>query len=124
MRLLLDTHVLLWWLEGARLTEEVVDAVGDASNEVCLSAATVWELSIKRALGKVTMPAGLVPWCRDEGFGLLAIHAHHGEVAGSLPSHHTDPFDRMLIAQAHIDTFVIATRDRRFTDYDVPILIA
>lgn len=124
MRFLLDTHVLLWWLQGARLADEAAEQIADASNDVIVSAATVWELSIKRQLGKVDMPTDLVDQCRSEGFGLLAIDPRHADRAGSLPLHHTDPFDRMLVAQAELDTLVLVTRDRTLASYDVQLLHA
>jgi Uncharacterized protein conserved in bacteria len=124
MRVLLDTHVLLWWLAGERLSKEAIEVIGDPTNEVCVSAATVWELSIKRQLGKVEMPDGLAEQCSDEGFRILVIDGRHAELAGSLPLHHTDPFDRMLIAQAQLDTLIIVTRDRAFAAYGVQVLAA
>ena len=124
MRFLLDTHVLLWWLQGARLADEAAEQIADASNDVIVSAATVWELSIKRQLGKVDMPPDLVDQCRSEGFGLLAIDPRHADRAGSLPLHHTDPFDRMLVAQAELDTLVLITRDRALASYGVQLLNA
>lgn len=124
MRVLLDTHVLLWWLAGERLSDEAIEVIGDPTNEVYVSAATVWELSIKRQLGKVDMPEGLVAQCVGDGMRILVIDARHAELAGSLPPHHTDPFDRMLIAQAQLDTLIIVTRDRAFADYGIPVLAA
>ena len=124
MRLLLDTHVLLWWLQGAPLSEEAAEKIADTANEVLVSAATVWELSIKRQLGKVDMPPDLVDQCRAEGFGLLAIDPRHADRAGSLPLHHTDPFDRMLVAQAELDTLILITRDRALASYGVQLLHA
>lgn len=124
MRLLLDTHVLLWWLQGAPLSEDAAEKIADPSNDVIVSAATVWELSIKRQLGKVDMPPGLVDQCHAEGFALLAMDARHADRAGSLPLHHTDPFDRMLVAQAEIDTLILVTRDRALASYGVHLLDA
>ena len=124
MRLLLDTHVLLWWLQGAPISEEAAEKVGDTANDVIVSAATVWELSIKRQLGKVDMPPNLVDQCRSEGFALLAMDARHADRAGSLPLHHADPFDRMLVAQAELDTLVLVTRDRTLASYGVQLLTA
>ena len=124
MRLLLDTHVLLWWLQGAPISEEAAEKIGDTANDVIVSAATVWELSIKRQLGKVDMPPNLVDQCRSEGFALLAMDARHADRAGSLPLHHADPFDRMLVAQAELDTLVLVTRDRTLASYGVQLLTA
>ncbi|MEY4169988.1 MAG: hypothetical protein RLZ94_1061 [Actinomycetota bacterium] len=124
MRLLLATHVLLWWLQGAPISEEAAAKISDTANDVMVSAATVWELSIKRQLGKVDMPPDLVDQCRSEGFALLAIDARHADRAGSLPLHHADPFDRMLVAQAELDTLVLVTRDRTLSSYGVQLLVA
>lgn len=124
MRLLLDTHVLLWWLQGASLSDDAADKIADPSNDVLVSAATVWELSIKRQLGKVDMPPDLVDQCHSEGFTLLAMDARHADRAGSLPLHHADPFDRMLVAQAEIDTLILVTRDRRLASYGIPLIAA
>ncbi len=124
MRLLLDTHVLLWWLQGAPLSEQAAEQIADPGNDVIVSAATVWELSIKRQLGKVDMPRDLVDQCHSEGFALLAMDARHADRAGSLPLHHTDPFDRMLVAQAELDTLILVTRDRTLASYGVQLLAA
>jgi PIN domain nuclease of toxin-antitoxin system len=124
VRLLLDTHVLLWWLQGAPLNQDAAERIADPSNDVIVSAATVWELSIKRQLGKVDMPSDLIDQCHAEGFALLAMDARHADRAGSLPLHHTDPFDRMLVAQAEIDTLILVTRDRVLASYGVQLLDA
>lgn len=124
MRVLIDTHVLLWWLAGDDLSPQVADAISDAANDVFVSAATIWELSIKQTLGKVDMPDDLVDQLRRDSFTVLPIDERHAMVAGRLPRHHDDPFDRMLIAQALVDTLVLATRDRELRAYDVPVLEA
>ena len=124
MRLLLDTHVLLWWLQGAPLAEGAADRIAEPSNDVIISAATVWELSIKRQLGKVDMPPDLVDQCRSQGFTFLAMDARHADHAGSLPLNHADPFDRMLVAQAELETLILVTRDRALASYGVQILDA
>jgi PIN domain nuclease of toxin-antitoxin system/antitoxin (DNA-binding transcriptional repressor) of toxin-antitoxin stability system len=87
-----------------------------------VSAATIWEIGIKRALGKLDAPANLVGIVQDEGFHLISITAEHAEAAAALPPHHRDPFDRMLIAQAVIEDLHIATVDARFSDYDAPLM--
>ena len=120
MSLLLDTHVLLWWLTDAdRLPERMRTAVADAANEVFVSAASAWELSIKAALGKVTIPDGLREELEQQGFKELAVTLEDGLAAGALPRHHDDPFDRMLIAQAARRDLLLLTVDRRFADYAV-----
>ena len=125
MRLLLDTHALLWALaEPERLAKEARDAVRDGRNEVLVSAASVWEISIKEAAGKLRAPDDLLEVTADAGFGSLPILARHAVVAARLPAHHRDPFDRMLIAQAREGGLTIVTRDERFRAYDVGILLA
>jgi PIN domain nuclease of toxin-antitoxin system len=89
-----------------------------------VSAASVWETSIKRALGKLHVEAGLETELDGDGFASLPISVHHASVAGGLPPHHGDPFDRMLVAQAQVDDLTILTRDPRILQYDVPVIAA
>jgi PIN domain nuclease of toxin-antitoxin system len=118
--LLLDTHVLLWWLaDDPRLTPAVREAMADPTSTVLVSAVTAWEMAIKAALGKLTVPDGLTRQLTQEGFTELPVTLEDGLAAGALPRHHSDPFDRMLIAQATRRRFVVVTADRRFADYDV-----
>jgi PIN domain nuclease of toxin-antitoxin system len=118
--LLLDTHVLLWWLaDDPRLTPAVREAMADPTSTVPVSAVTAWEMAIKAALGKLTVPDGLTRQLTQEGFTELPVTLEDGLAAGALPRHHSDPFDRMLIAQATRRRFVVVTADRRFADYDV-----
>lgn len=121
--LLLDTHVLLWWLsDDERLPERMRAAVADGENEVFVSAASAWEMSIKAALGKLTAPDGLREELRQQGLTELPITVDDGLAAGALPRHHEDPFDRMLIAQAARRGLQLLSVDRRFRDYDVRLL--
>jgi PIN domain nuclease of toxin-antitoxin system len=121
--LLLDTHVLLWWLsEDDRLTSTMRAAIADPRTPVMVSAVSAWEMSIKAALGKLAIPEDLAEEIDRQGFDALAVTVEDGVVAGALPRHHADPFDRMLIAQAARRRFVVVTADRRFADYDVPTL--
>ncbi|NIZ90769.1 type II toxin-antitoxin system VapC family toxin [Kineococcus rubinsiae] len=123
MSLLLDTHVLLWWLaDDERLPERMRAAVADDEQEVLVSAATAWEMSIEAALGKLTAPDGLREELQRQGFTELAVTVEDGLAAGALPRHHDDPFDRMLIAQAARRGLQLLTVDRRFGDYDVRLL--
>jgi PIN domain nuclease of toxin-antitoxin system len=118
----MDTHALLWWLADEGLTAEVRDTVAEPANLVMVSAASAWEISIKKALGKLTAPDD-IEWQVDEGgFSPLPISIAHGIAAGQLPRHHDDPFDRMLIAQAFAEGLTIVTHDKRFADYHVPTL--
>ena len=124
-RLLLDTHSLLWWLaDDPQLGRRARALIADGSNEVYVSAASAWEISIKKALGKLKAPDGLDTVVLDEGFGQLDISFFHGEKAGELPPHHRDPFDRMLIAQAQAEGLEILTGDAIFKPYGVKIVDA
>ena len=119
MRILLDSHVVLWWLDdsaamGSRCRELISHA-----DEAFISAVTPWELGIKRALGKLTMPEGLVDELESGGFVSLSITAAHAEFAPALPSHHRDPFDRMLVAQAQLEALVLVTADTALAGYEV-----
>jgi len=122
VRLLLDTHALLWWLADESLTEQAREAIADPGNLVMVSAASAWEISIKKALGKLSAPDDLEQQVNDSGFAELPISIAHGVAAGRLPRHHDDPFDRMLIAQAFEGGLIIVTHDRRFSDYNVATL--
>ena len=120
MTLLLDTHVLLWWLTGDdRLTPTMRDAIAEPTTPVVVSAASAWEMAIKVGLGKLTIPGDLAGELGRQGFDELPVTVEDGVAAGALPRHHADPFDRMLIAQAARRQFVLVTADRRFTGYDV-----
>lgn len=121
-QLLLDTHPLLWWLAGARLDPAAAKRIADPANLVVVSAASVWEIAIKRRLGKVRFPGSATDEARDAGFEQLAITAAHAERAGELDLHHRDPFDRMLVAQAEREGLTLVTRDRAFAAYGVATL--
>lgn len=122
MRLLLDTHVLLWWLtDDRRLGAQARALIANADNSVYVSAASAWEISIKRALGKLRAPPGLDGTVEEAGFEKLAIGFQHAERAGALPSLHSDPFDRMLIAQALLEDLVLVTADKSFAEYGVQL---
>lgn len=122
MRLLLDTHALLWWLADEGLNEQARDAIADPDNLVMVSATSAWEISIKKALGKLSAPDDLEQQIDESGFAPLPISIAHGIAAGRLPRHHDDPFDRMLIAQAYAEGLTIVTHDKRFADYNVALL--
>jgi len=124
VRLLLDTHVVLWWLgDDKRLStaarEEIVDAA-----DVRISAASVWEISIKRVLGRLDLPSDYLDHVEQSRIRPLPITAEHADAAGSLPRHHDDPFDRMLVAQVRIEGLTLVTADRRLGDYGVAVLAA
>lgn len=122
MSLLLDTHVVLWWLTDApQLTDDIKQRL-DHEPAVYLSPATIWEIAIKQSIGKLTDPHDLPEIVNDAGFRHLPITADHAVVAGRLPLLHRDPFDRMLIAQARCEGLTLATRDPRIHRYDVALL--
>lgn len=124
MSLLLDTHVVLWWLaDDPSLSEETKDKL-DHEPDVWVSAVTIWEIAIKQALGKIDAPADLPERVRDSGFRELPIGFAHALAAGRLPMIHRDPFDRMLVAQASCEDLTLVTRDPFCQKYDVAILPA
>jgi PIN domain nuclease of toxin-antitoxin system len=125
MRLLIDSHVVVWWLDNpAKLSPIARAALQDPSNEVFLSAASVWELGLKMAKGKLHMPPGFAEVLAQDGFENLDISVAHASRSMELPPHHADPFDRILIAQALLEGMVLVTRDGYIPSYDVPVMEA
>lgn len=121
--LLLDTHVLLWWRgEYRRIGASVLEKIADPESAVFYSSASIWEMAIKHALGKLRMPADLLETMAERGFAELPVRSADALRAGALPPHHADPFDRMLIAQAQGERLTLVTSDTRLAAYDVPIL--
>ncbi len=124
MRLLLDSHIALWWLAAhPSLGSETRMSIGSA-DEVFFSSVTPWELGIKKALGKISYPDDLVQALGASGFVGLEIKPEHAVMAPRLPLHHRDPFDRMLVAQALLESLVLVTADRQLGQYDVKLLDA
>ena len=124
MRLLLDTHALLWWLaDDARLDQSAADAIAGAEF-VAVSAASAWEIGIKQSLGKLTGPKDLPAELVANGFTELPVTVAHALAAGALPAHHSDPFDRMLVAQSRLEGLALVTRDDRLADYGIAHLRA
>lgn len=123
MRLLLDTHAFIWHREGdARIGLELRRVVGDPRNDVFLSLASVWEMSIKQGLGKLGLKASVQSTVEDgvkNGFRLLPITLPHALAVQDLPPHHGDPFDRLLIAQTQIEGLTLVSRDTAFDAYGV-----
>ena len=125
MNLLLDTHVLLWWLDdNPILLTNSKDAIADGSNIVFVSAVTIWEIKIKHTLGKLEIPVNFREVLEQQAFTMLSITVDHAHLIGKLPPHHRDPFDRMLIAQAMFEHFTLVTRDSRFKQYEVSTIRA
>ncbi|HMI82644.1 MAG TPA: type II toxin-antitoxin system VapC family toxin [Polyangiaceae bacterium] len=125
MSLLLDTHVLLWCLGNPdRLRRETRKKIEAPAQMVFVSAVSAWEIELKRALGKLKAPSDLGEQLEKKRFTELPVHLRHARALGSLPDHHRDPFDRMLIAQAMTDGLVIVTADDRIRSYPVRTLAA
>jgi len=125
MNLLLDTHVLLWWLDDhPSLSENARKIIADGNNLALVSAAVIWEIRIKQALGKLEIPSNFRKVLDRQPFEMLAISAEHAHAVGDLPAHHRDPFDRMLIAQATVERLTLVTRDTIIRDYKIPVIIA
>jgi PIN domain nuclease of toxin-antitoxin system len=119
VRLLLDTHTLIWW-DDDELPRRVTNLIRNA-DMVFVSAATAWEMAIKSGLGKLVARGTVGEAMADYGFSSLQITMRHADAIRTLPSHHRDPFDRMLIVQAQLEELTIVTRDRVFARYDVAI---
>jgi len=125
MNLLLDTHVLIWALENnPRLSLKARNAITEGANLVFVSPISVWEIGIKKAHGKLEAPDNLLEEINNHRFEFLDITADHAKLAGDLPPIHQDPFDRMLVAQATVESFTLLTRDRIIAEYGVPVLQA
>jgi len=124
VKLLLDSHAFLWWLtENPKLSAEARQAVADPTATVYVSAATIWELSIKAALGRLDLGgADLVEEIAGNEFVELPMSARHSLAAAYLPRHHGDPFDRMLIAQAQLEGLTVVSRDAALRAYGISIL--
>jgi len=120
--LLLDTHVILWWLtDDLTLSDEVKTRLDDEP-DVYVSPASLWEVTIKQSIGKLSEPIDVAEVIRDSGFRELPITFRHAIVAGRLPPIHRDPFDRMLVAQAQCEGLTLASRDPHIQRYDVALL--
>jgi PIN domain nuclease of toxin-antitoxin system len=124
VRLLLDTHAFLWWLDGdRRLSRKARALIADEANIVLVSAASAWEISTKARLGKlpgaVDVAADIAGSMAAQGFSALDITILHAQRAGRLPGEHRDPFDRMLVAQAQLEDLSIVSNDRVFDGYGV-----
>lgn len=124
MTLLLDTHLVLWWMAGeaSRISKRALAALGSEGIEPVVSAVTIWEAAIKRGLGKLDAPGDLLPQLERAGVELLPISARHADLVASLPLHHRDPFDRLLVAQATLEGVAIVSDDEWLPRYDVEVV--
>ncbi len=125
MRLLLDTHVLLWALGSEQaLSSQTRATIEDPGSAVFVSPVSPWEIEIKRAAGRLVVRDDYVAKIEESGFAQLPISIDHAVAAAGLPPHHRDPFDRMLVAQARLEQLTIVTRDRHIARYDVEVMEA
>jgi PIN domain nuclease of toxin-antitoxin system len=121
--LLLDTHVLLWWRgDYRRISARAREAIADPGHGLFFSAASIWEMAIKHAAGKLKTPPDILDTFEQRGFTELRMSSRQSLIAGALPPHHGDPFDRMLVAQAQSEKLTLVTNDARIAAYDVPVL--
>lgn len=127
MKVLLDTHTLLWWsLKDTKLSRRASDIISDGSNDLVLSVVTAWEIVIKYTKGRLDLPhppGQLIPVIiRDDALEPLDVHLDHTLHVATLPSLHNDPFDRLLIAQAQLEGLPILTHDRNIARYDIEVI--
>ncbi len=124
MKLLLDTHLVLWWMAGepSRIGEKALAALGSDGRDPIVSAVTVWEAAIKRGLGKLEAPGDLLAQLKRAEVELLPIAARHADLVASLPLHHRDPFDRLLVAQATVEGLALVSDDESLRRYDVEVV--
>jgi len=125
MNLLLDTHVLLWWLDDPlEMDGRARKSIADGNNVVFISAAVIWEIRIKQALGKLIIPPDFQKVLEQEPFDTMPITIEHAHKVGDLPAYHRDPFDRMLVAQATVEKLTLVTHDHYLKKYGIQILAA
>ena len=126
MRYLLDTHTLIWAIEGSdNLPKFTKNVIQDTSNICLVSLASIWEISIKYSLGRLKIITDLESYIsiiKKSGFDVLPIKESHVLSVSKLPFHHKDPFDRLIIAQAHIENLTLISKDSKFKNYNIPIL--
>ncbi len=127
MRVLLDTHVFLWWVTGdSRLSSRAYEVIKETKNEIYLSAASGWEMAIKAGLGKLRLQAEPISFITEQlvinGFESLPVQLNHSLFVYSLPEHHRDPFDRLLVAQAKLENLPLVTADNKIRQYEVEVL--
>ena len=127
MNLLLDSHVLLWWLANdPRLSSEAIQAISNSENGIFVSVASLWEMSIKHAAGKLpeyaVLGSSAEAIVQQQGFWVMPIVYKHAYAAANLPTHHRDPFDRLLIATAQTEAMTLISVDEVFGEYEVKVL--
>ena len=127
MKYLLDTHAFLWWnMDDAQLSSVAKELIADGNNEIFLSAASAWEIAIKSARGRLSLPDEPTTYVssrlRLHGFQALPIHIQHATAVYDLPQYHADPFDRLLIAQSQIESMPLLSVDVDIQKYDVEVV--
>lgn len=123
MRVLLDTHILLWWLsEPERLSKAQYDLISYKETQALVSAGSIWEMRIKESLGKIEIPSDIISIIKEEAFQFLAVSEEHADYISRLPIHHKDQFDRIIIAQAKIEDLTLVSSDKIFLKYDIEII--
>ncbi len=125
MRYLLDTHVLIWHGENQNLNQNILDIINNPENEILISYATIWEMTIKVSIGKLKLNFSIAEFPRllaENQFSILPMDFKHYEILSELPFHHQDPFDRMLIAQAIAEDISIITHDSKMALYNAKII--
>jgi PIN domain nuclease of toxin-antitoxin system len=124
LRLLLDTHLVLWWMNGeaSRISRKALAALGSDGIDPVVSAVTLWEVAIKRGLGKLEAPGDLLPQLERAGVELLPISPRHADLVATLPPHHRDPFDRLLVAQAALEGLALVSDDEAMRSYDIEVV--
>ena len=124
MNLLLDTHAFLWAIDNnPQLSQKARESIIDGNNIVFVSAATAWEIAIKKSIGKLRIPNGdYLEELKLHRFTPLDITTEHALMVENLPPHHKDPFDRMLIAQAQVEKLTLVTGDAKIKAYNIPII--
>lgn len=123
MKYLLDTHIVLWWLTNPdAIQKKAQKIIRDKSNVIYISSASLWEMAIKKSIGRLTLPHNLIEMIAMESFKILPINAEESLGVADLPMHHTDPFDRLLIMQAKLNDLIIITRNEKMAEYPAIII--
>lgn len=120
MNYLLDTHIIIWWLtDPKRIAAKASKIISDKENSIFISTASLWEMAIKKSLGRLTLPRNIVEILQTEGFQIIPIGHEEALGISDLPFVHQDPFDRILVMQAKLYNYVLITRDKNIMDYPV-----
>lgn len=124
MRLLLDTHLIVWWMNGeaSKISERALAALGSEEMEPVVSAVAIWEAAIKSGIGKLEVPGDMLAQIEGSGVELLPVTARHADFVSTLPAHHADPFDRLLVSQAVIEGIPLASADASLRLYEVEVV--